>query len=116
MPRPRQALATLSASGLLVTGCAVPNQDTARCDDFQLVLSYVSLVGGLSMDEITNVMLPELITKTKGPLESHLKDVRNSYLMKQTPDLSQIREVCASAGVTLVEPRVFDWSDVDFPE
>lgn len=114
MPKLLPGLAFFSAMTLLLAGCSEPSKEAARCDDFQLVLSYVANLGGLSMTGITDDMLPELIDKTEGPLLSHFVEVRSAYMEGTEPDLSGIIEICQAAGIQLVEPEQYDWSGVDF--
>lgn len=107
------AVATLAVFSLLVTGCTSSNRDAERCDDFQLVLSYVSILEGLSLTGVVNEMLPELINKTEGQLKNHFEDVHQAYKSGRNPNLTPILEICSSAGVELVEPEPIDWSGLN---
>jgi hypothetical protein len=72
-----------------------------------------SVVGGLSMSGITDEMLPELIGKTDGLLRTYFEEVRLAYLDERNPDLGPIVELCARAGVQLIQPEPVDWSGLN---
>ena len=108
-----RSIAPISIIALFLTGCVSDSQDAERCEDFQLVLSYVALLEGLSLDGVVDDMLPELIAKTEGPLKLHFEDARFSLMTGDNPDLSTILEICSSAGVELIEPESIDWSGLN---
>lgn len=108
-----RSVANLAIFSLLLSGCSAPNKDAERCEDFQLVLSYVSLLEDLSLNGVVNEMLPELINKTEGQLKTQFEDVRQAYKSGRSPYLTPILQICSSAGVELVEPEPIDWSGLN---
>lgn len=107
----------LTLSIFTLSGCSPTNEGAERCENFQVVLNNVFLLGGLSMKPITDELLPELISKSEEPLRSNFQQILLSYELGIEPDFGEVLEVCSALGVELsLLPDGVNWDNIDLGE